>query len=50
MLVPLIIMFIGFYLLYAVLVLIHTRVEIIYRERRTNWVQSLIKKESRAKK
>lgn len=49
MLMPLIIMFIGFYLLYAVLILIHTRVEIISRERRTNWVQSMIKKEYRTK-
>lgn len=49
MLTPLIIMFVGFYLLYAVLVLTHTRAEVLSRERRTNWVQSLIKKEFRAK-
>ena len=38
---PLLIMILGFYALYAVLLFLHTRSEILYRERRTNWVREL---------
>ncbi len=39
---PLLVMIIGFYLLYTVLLLLHVRAEILVRERRTGWVQSLV--------
>lgn len=41
MLIPLLIMIVGFYLLYAVLLLLHSRSEILYRERNTKWVKEL---------
>lgn len=41
MLIPLLIMIVGFYLLYAVLLLLHSRSEILYRERNTKWVKQL---------
>jgi heme exporter protein C len=43
MLWPLLIMIAGFYLFYAVLLMLHTRAEILQREQRTQWVQELIK-------
>lgn len=38
---PLLIMIIGFYLFYGVLILLHARAEIIEREQKTRWVQEL---------
>lgn len=43
MLWPLLIMIVGFYVLYAVLLILHSRAEILHREQRTQWVQELIK-------
>lgn len=40
---PLLLMIVGFYLLYAVLIMLHARAEIIQREQRTRWVQELAK-------
>jgi len=42
MLWPLLIMIAGFYLFYAVLLIVHSRAEIIRREQRTKWVQELV--------
>jgi heme exporter protein C len=39
--VPLLLNVIGFYLLFGLMVLQRTRVEILERERRTQWVQAL---------
>ncbi|MCD9460397.1 heme ABC transporter permease [Marinibactrum halimedae] len=41
MLYPLLIMVIGFYALYALALILRTRVEILKRERRTKWVKAL---------
>lgn len=38
---PLLVMILGFYLFYAVVLILYTRAEILYRERRTQWVQQL---------
>ncbi|CAA0091127.1 Heme exporter protein C [BD1-7 clade bacterium] len=43
MLWPLLIMVVGTYVLYAVLVIIHARAEILRREQRTSWVKELVK-------
>ncbi len=42
MLYPLLIMVIGFYCFYALVLLLYTRVEILRRENRTQWVNDLI--------
>lgn len=42
MLYPLLIMFVGFYAFYALVLLMRTRVEILKREQRTNWVKEII--------
>lgn len=42
MLYPLLIMISGFYLLYAVLLILNVRTEIISREHRTKWVKALV--------
>ncbi len=42
MLWPLLIMIAGFYVFYAVLLILHSRAEILHREQRTKWVQELI--------
>lgn len=39
---PLLVMIIGFYLLFAVLVITHVRAELLVRERRSAWVQALL--------
>jgi heme exporter protein C len=39
MLTPLLISMAGFYLVYACVVLVNARSEILWRERRTNWVR-----------
>lgn len=41
---PLLIMIAGFYLFYAVILILHARAEIIEREQRTRWVQELAAK------
>lgn len=43
---PLLVMIIGFYLLYAVLLMLHVRAEILHRERRTAWVRELVAKKA----
>lgn len=40
---PLLIMIVGFYLFYAVLLILHARAEVIEREQKTRWVQELVK-------
>ena len=42
MLYPLLIMVIGFYVFYALVLLLNTRVEVLRRESRTQWVNDLI--------
>lgn len=42
MFVPLLLMILGFYCLFAVLIMLRTRNEILIRERRTNWVKKLV--------
>ena len=42
MLYPLLMMVIGFYLFYALVLLLNTRVEVLRRESRTQWVNDLI--------
>lgn len=42
MLYPLLIMFVGFYAFYALVLLMRTRVEILQREHKTNWVKEII--------
>ncbi len=42
---PLLVMIVGFYLFYAVALILHTRSEILRRERKTSWVRELIKGE-----
>ena len=39
---PLVVMIVGFYLLYATLLIQQVRVEILLRERRTRWVKELV--------
>ena len=39
---PLLVMIAGFYCFYAVVVILYTRAEILYRERKTRWVQTLV--------
>lgn len=41
MLIPLLIMIVGFYCFFAAVVILRTRNEILWRERRTKWVQTL---------
>jgi heme exporter protein C len=43
MLKPLLVMIVGFYCFYALLLILHTRVEILRRERRSSWVKGLIR-------
>jgi len=38
---PLLVMIVGFYLFYAVALILHTRNEILRRERKTSWVREL---------
>lgn len=38
---PLVVMIVGFYCLYALALILHTRVEILRRERHTSWVREL---------
>ncbi len=38
---PLLLMILGFYAFYALVLILNTRAEILHRERRTGWVQSL---------
>jgi heme exporter protein C len=40
---PLVVMIFGFYLLYAALLIERVRVEILCRERRTRWVQDIVR-------
>jgi heme exporter protein C len=42
MFLPLLVMIIGFYLFYAVALILHTRSEILRRERKTAWVRELV--------
>ncbi len=44
MLYPLLVMVIGFYVFYALVLLLNTRVEVLRRESRTQWVNDLIAK------
>ena len=39
---PLLVMIVGFYLFYAVALILHTRSEILRRERKTSWVRELL--------
>lgn len=39
---PLLVMILGFYCFYALVLILNTRVEILHRERRTRWVQDLV--------
>jgi len=39
---PLLVMILGFYCFYAVVLILNTRAEILYRERRTRWVQEML--------
>ena len=41
---PLLVMVIGFYCLFAVILMLRTRNEILEREKRTQWVQGLLSK------
>jgi len=43
---PLLVMILGFYCFYAVALILNTRVEVLYRERRTRWVQDLVASKS----
>ena len=45
MFLPLLVMIVGFYLFYAVALILHTRSEILRRERKTAWVRELIEPE-----
>lgn len=40
---PLVLTIIGFYLLYAVIVILHARAHVLEKEQRTRWVQELLK-------
>ncbi len=42
MLYPLLVMVIGFYCLYALVLILNTRVEVLRRESRTQWVRDLV--------
>jgi heme exporter protein C len=42
---PLLVMIVGFYCFYALVLILATRAEILYRERRTSWVRALIIRE-----
>ena len=42
MLQPLLLMIVAFYCFYALLLLLHMRPEILYRERKKNWVKELV--------
>jgi heme exporter protein C len=42
MLYPLLIMILAFYCFYALALILYTRVEILRRERRTQWVNELV--------
>jgi heme exporter protein C len=46
MLYPLLMMVIGFYFFYALVLLMNTRIEILQRESRTQWVKDLINRHS----
>jgi heme exporter protein C len=39
---PLLVMILGFYCFYALVLILNTRAEILYRERRTRWVQEMV--------
>ena len=45
MLIPLLIMIVGFYLLFATLIFMRTRNHILWHERKKNWVKTLIQAE-----
>ncbi|PCJ93008.1 MAG: heme ABC transporter permease [Porticoccaceae bacterium] len=47
---PLLVMILGFYCFYAVVLILNTRVEILHRERRTRWVQDMVVATSEDKK
>ena len=49
MMYPLLVMVIGFYLFYALVLLLYTRVEILKRESRTQWVTDLISTSAKQK-
>ena len=42
MLQPLLLMIVAFYCFYALLLLLHMRTEILYRERKKNWVKEIV--------
>jgi heme exporter protein C len=42
MFMPLLVMIVGFYLFYGVALILHTRNEILRRERKTSWVRELV--------
>jgi len=42
MFMPLLVMIVGFYLFYAVTLILFTRVEILRREYRASWVKQLV--------
>jgi heme exporter protein C len=46
---PLFVMILGFYLLFAVVLLLRTQAEILQRERKTRWVKDLIAAKAGAK-
>ena len=46
MFLPLLVMIIGFYLFYAVALILFTRSEILRRERKTSWVRQLVQPEA----
>ena len=46
---PLLVMIVGFYLFYAVALILHTRSEILRRERKTSWVRDLLNTKKQAK-
>lgn len=44
MLYPLLVMIVGFYVFYALVLILNTRAEILHRERKTQWVRALLAK------
>jgi heme exporter protein C len=47
MLIPLLIMIVGFYLLFATLIFMRTRNSVLWHERKKNWVKNLIQAQAR---
>ena len=41
--IPLLLMVLGVYLLFAVMLMVSARSELLYRERNTRWVQDLVR-------